>query len=495
MRVPRGFRELMAQTGGTPTENVIRPFIKSKNRRIYFKKSAISLLGISLFVVSAYFTYDQILPESIVGTIFSLGLFAIVISMATGVTVVLANHGDDAELRKGEYALNCLIHAQERINGIVQSDEAFILCLRGFEGERIGWSEKSRPLTAYELHEQSAALDKTRALGSGPSSLDLERSNAIRQYEYNPAWVQQLGVLAAIRTLGPVVLLDNFELEPDKRAELERSKILALPTTSDTWWGVFLELAVKARLVVVLLEQRSASVVEELDYLSGENSPYVILTKEGMVAAMLRLAPCFVKRAAAVIRRDELQSAEHRIREIWGEANGTDITQRRTSETACLPGVRQRLEQQATAFSALAHTVDWSCRAEVVFQLALRFPGIKWLTDWREPDWMEHLYRPNIVALCFGVIFCLVGIIWWAFLGELPFLLNLGVASIAGGGIGLLFSHCWFLRLHKKHAVAASRLRTELAGRNYRDLMASLNISEEEIQWVYNVLQTQKHAK
>src|SRR5215831_6490503 len=300
MRAAAGFRQLMAQTGGTPTEDAIREFIKSKRGRIYLTKSAITLVGISLFAVSAYYIYDQILPVSIVRAIFSLCLFAIVILIATGVTVLLANHSDHAELRKGEYALDCLKHAQDRINRIVQSDEDFILCLRGFERERLGWSEKSRPLTAYKLRKESAALDKARALGSGPSSLDLERSNAIRQYEYNPAWVGQLEVLAAIRTLGPVVLLDNFELEPDKRAELERSKVLTLPTTSETWWRVFLELAAKARLVVVLLEQRSASVVKELDYLSGENRPYVILTTKDMVATMLHLAPRFVERAAAV---------------------------------------------------------------------------------------------------------------------------------------------------------------------------------------------------
>ena len=501
MQRPANFRQLLAETDGTPTENELSAFIARKKKLVYLKSLTIRLIGIGLFAGLAYFLFDEILKEtqgSLWGALFFLAIFALLILGFAALTIGTLNHVDREELAKAEHALSALANANDRIHQIVHSGEEFILCLRGFERERIGGSEQSRPRTSSEITQLASTMDYTYQMTTGITPASLERSNEIRAQEYDWAWFRQLQLFRAVRELRPVVILDNFDIEPVKRDELQASNVQTLPTTSATWWGVFLQLVERARLVVVLLEQRSASVVRELDYLSSSNKAYVIVTTPGMVDALRRLAPSYVEKAAAVVRIADVDSAISRIRQILTEASdprSVGDEQQKPSQGA---SAREQLEQQATSLSRSAPDVDWSRREHVVFRLALNFQDVKQLDDWEEPVWIEQAFTTNIAGICVGLLFLLLGLITQGLhtilpdaIPDLSLFFLIGLWLMFGSTIGLAVSRYLRLRGNHKHSVITSSLKEALSGRNYRNLMSTLKISSEELQWVHNVLQTQ----
>jgi len=156
---------------------------------------------------------------------------------------------------------------------LVASGEPFALFLRGFDAEIAGAREsgdKNRLVGEMTSYAQIASGGTFT-----PSSPDYFPPEVLDQ---TGVWRTQSETLTALSRRFPVVLLGNARLDDSMASAAERmNPVRQIMMVTEDWWDVFCELARHARIVVVFIAQRSASLQRELDHLACSGARAIVV--------------------------------------------------------------------------------------------------------------------------------------------------------------------------------------------------------------------------
>jgi hypothetical protein len=476
--------DVLRQTQGSPDVEDLRKLVAHLQRRLKFRKGLfwlISALIYGAFFVIGATAHDLDTEHVIALIVFSVIIFPIFFLMCLGPFLyIVMTYSCEEELTKTTHALKSLTDLSVQIDNLVDQTNDFILFLRGFEREQAANSAKSLPTYPdRELVERAHAWSLGHVADYDTAMEDYER----RVDEFDDFWIQQLGLLTAVRKYGSVVLLDNFNLETAKHEELRRAGIGLAPATSATWWSTFLVLASKARITIILSEQRSVSVFAELTHLSEHGLPYLIVTTEELVKVLQRYSPGFVENALYVVRLSNWSQLDEQAAII------TPMLPFLQSQALVKPAGQRapRLEAQAAPNKLPPDSIDWSNRSEAVAQLAMHYDAIRWQMRRKLPLVPKSFFGRALLNCILGVILCIAAAFiqsrWLRFAG--PGYLVFGLTYI------LVPKTIDYVSKRKQNR-KREQLRHLLQGRDYLDLMNEWGISIQELQWVINAQHSRK---
>jgi hypothetical protein len=162
---------------------------------------------------------------------------------------------------------------------LAASGAPFALFLRSFGVEAAGarvFDEKSH--TMAEMTTQAQIM--TGGVFT-PSSMDyFPPEVADRSGAWNTQWI----VLQALSDRLPTVLLGNARLPRSNPVPSPKHPINEAMVVTEDWWDIFLRLADRAAVVVMLLEEGSPSLLRELSFLSQSAVKTIVVSRFSGVA-------------------------------------------------------------------------------------------------------------------------------------------------------------------------------------------------------------------
>jgi Ca2+/Na+ antiporter len=180
---------------------------------------------------------------------------------------------ENNELDSVEYALKRLAEQDEivgRAISLADHKPGIALVLRSFEVEYQGYSDEEIESTNRSSIELMQVQSQMYGVAGGGVSVETKN-----------IWTVQKEVIATIQMRLHTVLLENVTLSQSKRAELEAAHTLVVPVVLGEWWPVFTRLADRASIVVFFLQNFSAELRREIDYILEHRCRYIVVCGEG----------------------------------------------------------------------------------------------------------------------------------------------------------------------------------------------------------------------